>query len=249
MLNKCLHEIDAGYFKEFPAPMFEAMTRLNTGEMNGTTPHYGPMLYVLGKAIGVTNVLEIGVARGWSASFMAYAVLENNNRYASHGFYYGLDCSDKSHIQKEHDEAGLPSRFIQDPKGSVHFLRNQKIWTPGMFDLIFIDGWHNNVYVQKELDLVYPLLKGNGDGYVCFHDIYAFVEGAWPKLIDRMAPDAAGVMRPAWEHIRFIQNYGFGILRKMEGYDHSKVFWPSGDQKTPECDKDPDVIEASGEGN
>jgi len=236
MLNNALHPNDQAYFNEFPSPMYEAMTRLNAGELNGTTPHYGPMLYTIGKAVGAINALEIGVARGWSAGFMAWAVKENNSRYAMNGKYYGLDCSGKTDLQEAHIKMGLPSVFIQDKKGSVHYLENQKEWYPEMFDLIFIDGWHNNKYVQRELELVYPLLKGRGDGYLCFHDIYAFVEESWPKFIDRVAPDVVGVMRPAWENIRFAQNYGFGILRKMEGYDHSKVYWPSGDQKDAECD-------------
>lgn len=248
MLNDSLHEVDRAYFKEYPAPMYEAMTRKASGEINSTAPFYGPMLYTIARAACCGSALEIGVAFGWSAGFMSWAIKENNSRFNTSGRYYGLDCADKSHLQKQHDAMGLPSTFIMDPKGSAHYLRNQTIWGPESLHLIFIDGWHNNKYVQREMELVYPLLKGQGDGYLCFHDIYAFIEESWPIFTEMKAPDANGIMRPAWEFIRFPQNYGFGVLRKMEGYDHHKVYWPDGDQKLPECEKDVDIVEASGEG-
>lgn len=231
---------DLGYFKIHPAPMWEAMTRLNPCEiLNSTTPHYGPLLYTMGRAIPAFNVLEIGVAEGWSSGFMAWAVKENNTRYAHNGKYYGLDIGNKDHLQAQHDAAGLPSQFIRHEKGSVDFLERRELWpkewqsadSAGFFDLIFIDGLHEENYVRREMELVYPLLKGNGYGYLCNHDVYAFMEKLWPEIVAQQAPDKEGVMRPRWEHIRFLENYGFGICRKMEGYDHKKVFWPDGDQR------------------
>lgn len=231
---------DLGYFKQYSAPMWEVMTRMNPCEMiNSTTPHFGPLLYTLGRSIPAYNVLEIGVAEGWSSGFMAWAVKENNTRYGMNGKYFGLDIGNKDHLQKMHDEAGLNSQFILHEKGSVDFLEHEELWPiewrnrdhRGFFDLIFIDGLHESNYVRREIELVYPLLKGNGTGYLCNHDVYAFMEALWPEIVAQQAPDINGVMRPRWEHLRLMENYGFGIMRKMEGYDHSKVFWPSGDQK------------------
>lgn len=227
---------DLGYFDQYPAPIYEAMCRLNPCEViNGTTPHYGPLLYVIGKIIGAHKVLEIGCAEGWSSGLMAWSVKENNSRYAMDGKFYGLDIGDKSWIEKNHREVGLPSTFIQHEKGSVDFLEHPELWPsdwqPNSFDLIFIDGLHESNYVRREVELCYPLLKDNGNGYMCHHDVYAFMETLWPEIVKQMAPDCQGVMRPAWEHMRFLNNYGFGILRKMENYDHSKVFWPDGDQR------------------
>jgi predicted O-methyltransferase YrrM len=224
-------DFNLGYFKEFPAPMYEGLCRLNPADsINSTTPFYGPMLYTIARAIGAHNVLEIGVAQAWSSGFMAWAVKENNSRFAANGRFYAIDIDDKSEIQKEFDAAGLPATFIHHPKGSVDFLENQKGWPPEFFDLIFIDGLHQNEYVEREIELVYPLLKGNGDGYLALHDVYAFLEKLWPKVIVRRGHDKDGESMLAFEHIRFLNNYGFGLLRKMEGYDRKKVFWPDGDQ-------------------
>ena len=224
-------EDDLGYFKKHPAPMWEAMCRLNpTTAINSTTPHYGPLLYAVARAMGAHNILEIGVAEGYSSGFLAWGLKENNTRYAANGRYFGLDTGDKGHVEKAHQEEGLPSVFIKHERGSVDFLEHQRIWTPNFFDLVFIDGWHNVEYVKREMELLYPLVKGNGCGYIAHHDIYAFCEKLWPWMVQQQAPDINGVMRAKYEHIRFLDNYGFGLLRKMEGYDHSKVFWPDGDQ-------------------
>ncbi len=217
---------DLGYFDIHKAPMWEAMTKMNPCEMiNSTTPHYGPMLYSIGRCLPAFNVLEIGVAEGWSSGFLAHAVTENNTRYAMNGKYWGLDIGNKDHLQKMHDEIGLASKFILHEKGSVDFLENESLWPQqwkdrdqaGFFDLVFIDGLHEANYVRREMELIYPLMKGNGYGYIAHHDVYAFMEKLWPEIVAKQAPDSEGVMRPAYEHIRFLENYGFGLLRKMEG--------------------------------
>lgn len=222
-MKNCTGDYDLGYFKEYPAAMFEAMTRLNPTEfMNGTTPHYGPLLYVLAKILGAHNALEIGVAEGWSSGFMSWAIKENNSRFGMSGRYWGLDIDDKSALQKAHDEIGLPSSFIHHKKGSVDWLMNHNVFEKNSLDLVFIDGLHYGPYVETEVELIYPLLKDNGNGYLVLHDIYAFIEKTWPKI--EKDP------RYKWESLRFLPNYGLGILRKMENYDHSKTFWPDGDQ-------------------
>lgn len=239
-MKNCNGDWDLGYFKQFAAPMWEAMTRLNPCEIiNSTTPHYGPMLYTFARAIPAFNVLEIGVAEGWSSGFLAWGVKENNTRFAHNGRYYGLDIGDKAHLQKAHEETGLPSTFIEHGKGSVDFLEHEELWPQawrerdfrGFFDLIFIDGLHEANYVRREIELVTPLLKGNGQGYLINHDVYAFMEELWKEIVEQTAPDANGIMKLRWESMRFMENYGLGISRNMTGYDYNKKYWPDGDQK------------------
>ena len=221
-----------GYFDQFPAPMYEEMCKILPCEnINATTPFYGPLLYAMARIIGAHNAVEIGIAEGYCSGFLAHAIQDNNKRYAMGGRFFGIDIGDKSWIQAKHDEQQLPSTFIQDEKGSVHWLETQKILGPETVDLVFIDGLHFGPYIAREIELIYPLVKGNGNGYICCHDVYSTAEEIWLKLLERTAPDINGVMKPAWEHMRFLNNYGFGILRKMEGYDHQKKHWPDGDQK------------------
>ena len=93
-------DFNLGYFKEWPAPMYEAMCRLNPAEsINSTTPHYGPLLYAIARAIGAHNILEIGVAQGWTSGFLAWAIKENNTRYGMGGKFFAIDIDDKAYIQ------------------------------------------------------------------------------------------------------------------------------------------------------
>lgn len=212
-----------GYFKEWPAPMFEAMCRLNPAEaINATTPFYGPLLYTLARSLNSLKALEIGNDRGWSSGFLAWAVRENIARSGAPGRFYGLDISDKSILQKEHDTVGLPSTFIQDEKGSVHWLENQTTFDRDSLDIVFVDGLHQNEYVAREVELLYPLVKGRGDGFICLHDVYSTCEEAYPLIINN--PNYK------FEAIRLPFNYGFAILRKMEDYDYQKKHWPDGDE-------------------
>lgn len=225
--QRCTSEDDLGYFQKYPAAMYEAMTRLSPSSViNSTTPNYGPLLYTLGRVIGVQNVLEIGVAQGWSSGFMAWAVKENNVRYGMTGSYYGIDVQPKPDLARHAAELELPMQLIIHPQGSVDFLEQQTLWQPESFDLIFIDGWHNTEYVAKEVALCYPLLKSRGLGYLVMHDIYAYCEEVWKLVVESQ--------HFAWESLRFFDNYGLGILRKMAGYDHAKVHWPEGDQAQAE---------------
>ena len=239
-MEKRTSDNDLGYFDLFPAPIYEAMCRINPAEnINATTPFYGPLLYVLARINGAHRALEVGVAEGWSSGFLAWAIKDNNIRYGMGGRFYGIDIGDKRHIQKQHEALGLPSTFIEDPKGSVHWLENQKEIEPESLDIVFIDGLHYGPYVEREVELVYPFLKGDGQGLCCLHDVYSTAEKAWPLIKNNP--------KYQWESMRFMNNYGFGILRKMDGTDSNKVHWPEGDQKELAisqgvCDKDGKLV-------
>ena len=224
------NENDLGYIDQFPHPMYEPFIRMSCSTViNHTTPMYGPLLGAWAMAMPAFNILEIGIAQGWTSSALAWAVLGSNNRYGMTGKYYGMDISDKTDLAERMSKAEdingkvwqLPVEFIQDLRGSVEWLKDQKMFGPNFFDIIFIDGWHNVEYVKKEVALCWPLLKGNGEGYMAHHDIYAYSEPIHKYMTDTYPVEA----------IRLLNNYGLGIYRKMDGYDHNKVFWPDGDQK------------------
>lgn len=203
--------------------MFEAMCRLNPAEaINATTPFYGPMLYIIARAIGAQFALEIGNDRGYSSGFLAWAIKENAARLGHGGRFYGIDISDKRELQASHDEIGLPSTFIQDEKGSVNWLENQNLIGAETLDIAFVDGLHQDAYVMREVELLYPLIKSKGMGFICLHDVYSTCENAFPKIV--------ADPRFKFEYVRLPLNYGFAILRKMEGYDHAVRQWPDGDE-------------------
>ena len=208
---------DMDYFKKYPAPMFEAMFNQHIGPMNSTTPYYGPLMYWLIRAVGALNVMEIGVAQGWSSYFMACGVADESARYGVEGTYYAVDIADKGPLMKAMKDRGANVKFIQ--KDSLKLVPED--FDNKKMDLIFQDGWHSSEYVMDELALLRPHLKDKGDGYWIMHDIYAWCEEVYPEVLKKYD----------WESIRFLRNYGLGILRNMTNYDHKKVYWPTGPQK------------------
>lgn len=215
-----LHPKDVELFAEHPDPIHEAMMRDHPGCVNGTLPYYAPLIHFLIKASTGVNALEIGVAQGYTSYFMATAIHYNNRRFNMNGKYIGIDIGDKSEFFDEMRRRGLPVEFMHmDSLDAIPRIKDIE------FDVIFQDGYHNTRHCLMELELLYPKLKGNGDGYLVMHDVYAYCEEYY-KL-------ATTDPRYEWESVRFLNNYGLAICRKMEGYDHSKVFWPEGDCKTP----------------
>lgn len=212
-----------GYFNEHPAPLFEAMAKLSPASaISSTTSFYGPMLYTISRALQAVYTLEVGVAQGWVSGFMAWAIKENNVRNKMNGKHWGIDLDPELDLEAGCREHSLPVEFLSDPLGSVHLLETQKLWNPGQLDIVFIDSYHNNDYLCREVELIHPYLKGKGDGYLILHDIYAFLEQGYQRVLTDP--------RYKWESVRFLHNYGLAILRNMNDYDYSKVYWPEGDQ-------------------
>ncbi len=222
-----MHPNDKKLFDEHPAPLWEAWMEMHPAHINCTTPSYGPMMYWIMRAITGPNAVEIGVAQGYTSWFIAQGVKDNNTRFGCDGKYVAIDIGDKRPIFDPWIKDGLPMEFWQtDSLKVTHEMLNEAF--PSGIDLIFQDGWHNTEHCMKELELYYPHLKGNGDGYLIMHDIYAYCEEYYKEVMKD----------PRWnfESVRFLNNYGLAICRKMDGYDHDKVFWPTGDQPDQDLD-------------
>jgi hypothetical protein len=222
---------DQGYFKEYPAPIFEASCKDHIApQINHTTPYYGPLLYWLIRCCGARNVAEIGVAYGWTSYFMASGVKDNlirqgvTNITVEQGQYYGIDPSlAVTNLQEQCRNQGLPATFLQMDSYDLtpeHFLPTNS------FGLVFIDGWHSAQHLYKEMELFYPMVVDGGRGYIVIHDCYAWVYE--PLLTILKDP------KYKFEYIRFFDNYGLAILRKMDNYtadDNPRKMWAEGAQE------------------
>ena len=206
--RKIVHPLDIEYFKEYRAPIMELMQSSHYTNINSTISFFGPMLYYLCRAIGVEQVLEIGVAEGYTSWYLANAVKDNGVRYKMAGnMYYGIDILDRTDVVKPRlDLAGLPNKLIQ--MDSINLTK--ETFKDVQFDLIFQDGAHDTEHVVKEIEILYPQLKGKGNGFLICHDVYGpSYEGVKQILADK---------RYEWEYVRICEIYGLAILRKMEGY-------------------------------
>ena len=217
-----LHPLDEALFKEYPAPLWESAMRLHHTLINHTTPFFGPLLYWLIRAIGGIDVVEIGIAQGYTSFFMASAVKDNNARYKANGKYVAIDIADKHPIFDPLIERGFPIEVWTINSVAVTQEMIKKTFPTGI-DLVFQDGWHNTEHCFKELDIFYPHVKDKGVGYWVMHDVYSWCERFYNKL----------VKDPRWklnECVRLMNNYGLAICRKMDNYDYEKIHWIDGDQ-------------------
>lgn len=216
-----LHKLDKEIFDQYPSEIWEAMMKIHPTHINHTTPFFGPMLYWIIRAIGAHTVVEIGIAQGYSSFFMAAAIKDNNIRFQMKGEYIAIDIADKRPLFDPMIAQGYPIRFIQ--KNSLE-VSVEDLGGKGRVDLIFQDGWHNTKHCFKELDnLIYPALKDNGNGYLIMHDVYSWCEEYYRLVIQDP--------KYKFEAIRFMNNYGLALCRKMDNYDYAKIHWPDGDQK------------------
>ena len=220
-----LHKVDQELFKNHPCDIWEAMMKLHRSHVNSTTPCFGPLLYWWARAIGAANIMEIGIAQGYTSWFLAEAVKDNGVRYGFKGRYIAVDIADKTPLFQPMIDDGQPIEvWTMDSKDIICAPSGGKgVIQPGTFDMIFQDGWHNTKHCLKELDYIYPALKERGEGYLVAHDVYSWCEDYY-KVITTDP-------KYKWETIRLMNNYGLAIMRKMEGYDYKKIFWPEGDQK------------------
>lgn len=202
-----VHHKDLEYFEEYPAPVMQKIHAGHYTNINSTIPFFGPMLYFLIRAIGCENVLEIGMAEGYTAYYMAHAIKDNAIRYQMYGnMYYGIDIA-----QVERTIAKLSSEEL-----AFKCYELDSMLLPGplagiKFDLIFQDGNHDKEHVVSEFKAMYPQLKGDGKGYWIAHDCFGpALEGF--KEIKRMIDDGQYNM----EYCQIWDVYGIAIMRKME---------------------------------
>jgi len=214
---------DDGYFAKFPQPIFEASCKDHIDTpINHSTPYYGPLLYWVVRCCSAKFVLEIGVCKAYTSYFLASGVKDNMTRQAnSSGQYWGVDISGEiPGFEKEMREKGLPVTMLQMDSWDI----TPQLFGGNQLGLAFIDGWHSRQHLLKEVELIYPLLLDNGRGYLAIHDTHGWcIEPMQEVLKDP---------RYKWEYIRFVDNYGLTLLRKMDNYvEDPKKSWPNGPQE------------------
>jgi hypothetical protein len=204
-------KFDIEYFRDYPAPVMEAIQRDHFTIINHTIPFFGPMLYFMIRALGAEQVLEIGMAEGYTSYYMAQAIKDNATRYDMKGNrYYGIDIAQVERTAEALESKGLPATCL--------WLDSLELPGPlaGItFDLVFQDGNHDKEHVVKEFETMYPQLKGDGKGYWIAHDCFGdpdrnAVHGV--NEIIRLIKEGVYNM----EYCRLWDIYGLAIFRKMD---------------------------------
>ena len=211
------HERDLEYFGEYPAPIMQSVQELHHTNINSTISFFGPMLYFLLRDIGAEQVLEIGHAEGYTAHYLANAVKDNATRFGMTGNkYYGIDIVQTEKVRSALEAKGLPV----DVRNVDSMTLSPETFPGLLFDVIFQDGCHDTDHVLHEFKTMWPQLKGEGKGYWIAHDVFGPSEDGMKK-IKHLLDD--GIYKG--EYIRIFSCYGLMIIRKMDGWDESKLHW------------------------
>lgn len=167
-----------------------------SNDCNFTCTYFPLLIYLFAKIHGSKNILEIGSAEGYSAYYLAEIAKENG------GMYYGIDKEQGLIERVDKLLVYLPHTLICADTHKIEKLDIDSL------DIVWIDGEHTTEAVMHEIELVYPILKDRGFGFIFLHDIVDMgVSGAWLKLKNDKR----------FESIGLEANYGLGILRKLEG--------------------------------
>jgi predicted O-methyltransferase YrrM len=114
----------------------------------------GDCLYGLIRALRPHNVVEVGTCQGGSACYIAQALQDN-------AFGHLTTC----------DPLTNPT-FPDELKERITFLKckGQDLKLDEPIDFLFIDGYHEKEWVDREIAALFPQLKDGA--LVVFHDSY-----------------------------------------------------------------------------
>lgn len=215
--KKIWHPKDIEYFQEFPAPIAENHHRMHFTLVNSTIPFFSPMLYYFARQTGAEQVLEIGTAEGFTSFHLASAVKDNATRFGMAGnHFFGIDIVQTDSTREKLEKEGLPVTILNMDSMTLTSETFKNI----IFDIIYIDGNHDDEHVVYEFETMWPQLKDKGNGYMIFHD----AEGpAWSgcKKIRQLLKER----NEPHEVINFGGMYGLMIIRKMENFDYDNNPW------------------------
>jgi hypothetical protein len=179
---------------------------------NMTDVYHPPIVYMIAALYGFKNILEIGVAEGYGAWYLANAAKENG------GHYLGIDIIPvwdrvlepwDIKMTRYFEGEQLPCRWIESDTKKMTEIPSFADGGLDVIDIAYIDGEHQTDTIMHEVnDLIVPKMKGDGWSYLCLDDV-----------VDQGAQGAWAILKkdPRFEACGFHPNGGFGILRYMEG--------------------------------
>lgn len=165
--------------------------------VSSCNPYYSPMYYILCVGLQAKQIVEVGVAYGYSSYMLGMAAKENG------GMYYGVEKNEKLArlLKSGMDELEIPNTIIWADSKDI------KEWTwSSRINFALLDGEHTKEAIEHEVSLFYP--KMNHRDYIAIHDSDAWsAEGVWAVIND-----------PKYdlEYITFHYNYGLALIKKRE---------------------------------
>lgn len=123
--------------------------------MSAITWETGELFNIMLRAMGATNVLEIGMSTGFSTIWMAEAVMANGGRVAA----IEMDEKKISRAAANFADAGLQD-VIHVWRGNALDVLGKMGASPAAFDFVLVDADKENV--SRYFDLVLPMVRKGG---------------------------------------------------------------------------------------
>jgi len=162
---------------------------------------HAPLMYMWCKQAMARNILEIGIASGYSSYWLGQAAKEAGGKYFGVEIHQGRAAA----IGKGMEQLGIPyDIWAMDSKTMTEEFVKEKMES---LDFCFLDGDHSPEAVLHEVEILYPYLVGKGRGYFFIHDIYSASRDAWAEIKREQ--------KYQFEIIGIMNNFGMGILRKI----------------------------------
>lgn len=168
------------------------------------------ILFALAVNLGAKQILELGVREGGTTEAFLMACEYTN------GIVHSVDKQNRNNLPFVKNK-----RWIFNQCDTIEFIKNNRL----VYDLIYIDDWHNGKHVLEELTKLQYYIKPSG--LIIMHDTM------WnnPPHYYRSEDDAEGEMggggpakalfkfvhrsRFFWEYVTIPTNNGLTILRKV----------------------------------
>lgn len=132
-------------------------------------PDVGQLMAALVKLHSCKNVVEVGVFKGLTSSYMIDSI-------AAGGSYTGIDMTDhRVETVKQYMEENKHKFNLGDSKAELKKLDSRSA------DLIFLDGDHTLPYVKAEFLESLRIIRKKG--IICMHDYTSFGVKTWVDFI------------------------------------------------------------------
>lgn len=189
------------YYNKFPLLQGFSKSWKWTQDVNTAVPFYSPLYYIICKALGSKNIVEIGAEYGFSSYMLAMAANENG------GLFLSVEKCKK--LAKQLKEGLVEEKFphiviCADSKDIKDFPWMEKI------DFVLLDGEHSREAIEHEFELFYPKLTG----VIALHDIKSVSADGFYSVLNNPKYNL--------ECITFPFYYGLALFKKKEeNYDEA----------------------------
>jgi predicted O-methyltransferase YrrM len=175
---------------------------------SGDSSKHKITLFAIAVSIGAKNILELGVRDGYTTIPLRWAAEVNGGTLTS------VDIVENKSVRQNNESNCWKYEIID----AISFLK--QIPNGHIYDLVFIDDWHDGDHLLKEISLLEPHLTASS--LVLIHDAMCYNTQPHYHLYKDLSGEFANggpygallKLDDSWEYSTIPVNNGLTILRK-----------------------------------